>query len=93
MGFVSFLLVFLIGIFISLFLTKKTVIGLFVISFGFIGFYLFGPLDFALKMDNNAILINGGVDSNIYLDIEEIKKAFDEINDEVDAAKNLESVG
>jgi uncharacterized membrane protein YgaE (UPF0421/DUF939 family) len=92
MGIVAFISIFFVGLFISLFINKKTAIGLYFIGIIVSCIYFFGPLKYAYNLDKIALQINGSINSDFYLNIEEIKKAFEEINDEADAAKNLESI-
>jgi len=90
MGFVAFFTVFFIGVMISLFINKKTSLFLIVLGSLFILYYFNMPLDMAEKLDQKALNINGTPDSDFYDNIEKIKKAYEEINNEKNKALNME---
>jgi len=92
MGFIAFLITLLTGIFVSLLLPRKAVFALILIGATLISMNHLNLIDKNLiDLEEFAISINGGVDSDIYNELSKFKEAFVEINSATDKAINLEA--
>jgi len=90
MGFIGFISIFLLGMFISFFSSRIVVIVLLILSLSSIAFYFYGPSNYSKLLDTHSYVFNGGPESSFYKNVDKIKVALHEVKDEHDKSLKLD---